>query len=183
MPTTSVFIATTLDGFISRLDGSIDWLIEANGVVPAGEDCGYREFIGTIDALVMGRSTYRQALTFDPWPYGSLPVVVMSSGVVDIPARLAATVSGTSESPRDLLTRLESDGMKRVYVDGGITIQSFLAEGLIDELIITVIPVLLGEGRSLFGPLPHDVPLRLKSSKPYDFGFVQHHYEVVGGRG
>lgn len=179
---TSVFIATSLDGFISRTDGSIDWLMDANGVMPAGEDCGYAGFIATVDRLVMGNNTFRQVLTFDPWPYGELPVVVMSRGAVDIPERLRPTVTCTNESPGELVSRLGDEGARHLYIDGGMTIRSFLSEGLIDELIITVIPLLLGEGRPLFGPLPHDVSLRHVSSKVYAFGFVQHRYQVEGWR-
>lgn len=79
MPTKcSVFIATSLDGFISRDDGSIDWLMQANTLVPPGEDGGYKSFISTVDGLIMGRNSYEKVLSFDEWPYGNLPVVVLN---------------------------------------------------------------------------------------------------------
>lgn len=174
----SVFIATSLDGFISRKDGSIDWLNEANTTIPPGEDCGYKVFADSVDVLVMGRNTFDQVRTFDPWPYGDKRLVVLSSGAVEIPEPLRKTVSSSAETPVTLLRRLESEGIQHVYVDGGITIQRFLAAGLIDELTITLIPVLLGEGRPLFGALEKDVKLKLLRSKAYDFGFVQVTYST-----
>jgi dihydrofolate reductase len=174
----SVFIATSLDGFISRKDGSIDWLNEANAVVPPGEDCGYKVFADSVDVLVMGRHTFDLVRTFEPWPYGDKRVVVLSSGPVEIPAELTKTVSYSSEAPEVIMRRLEAEGVRHVYVDGGITIQRFLAAGLIDEITITLIPVLLGEGRPLFGALDKDVKLRLLRSKAYEFGYVQLTYST-----
>jgi len=103
---TSVFIATTLDGFISRTDGSIDWLNDANTAVPPGEDCGYKAFFKTVDVLVMGRNTFEQVLTFDPWPYEDCRVVVLTSRPLEIPQHLASSVSSSSEQPSDLVARL-----------------------------------------------------------------------------
>lgn len=174
----SVFIATSLDGFISRKDGSIDWLNEANTTIPPGEDCGYKAFADSVDVLVTGRHTFDLVRTFDPWPYGDKRVVVLSSRPVEIPAELTKTVSCSSEAPGALMRRLEAEGATHLYVDGGITIQRFLAAGLIDELTITLIPVLLGEGRPLFGKLDKDVRLTLLRSKAYDFGFVQVTYST-----
>lgn len=177
--TASVFIATSLDGFIAKPDGSIDWLMEANERVPAGEDCGYAQFMADIDVLVMGRNTFEQVCTFDPWPYSNHKVVVLSSNKVNIPPHLENSVTTSSEDPAQLLKQLETQGFKRVYVDGGKTIQSFLALGLITNLTITTIPILLGTGRPLFGPLSRNVALRLIQSKAFEFGFVQNTYEVL----
>jgi len=174
----SVFIATSLDGFISRKDGSIDWLNEANAMVPPGEDCGYKVFAESVDVLVMGRHTFDLVRTFDTWPYGDKRVVVLSSGAVEIPEDWRKTVSSSSEAPEVLLRRLEAEGCRHVYVDGGITIQRFMAAGLIDELTITLIPVLLGAGRPLFGALEKDVKLKLLRTKAYEFGFVQVVYSM-----
>ena len=179
---TSVFIATSLDGFISRLDGSIDWLDQANSVVPPGEDCGYAAFMATIDVLVMGRNTYDLARTFDEWPYGSTPVIVLSHRSLGMPDAISRTVSSSKESPGDLVARLSAQGARHLYIDGGLTIQSFLRAGLINALTITTIPVLLGEGRPLFGPLARDVQLAHVSTKTYDFGFVQKQYRVLNNR-
>jgi dihydrofolate reductase len=174
----SVYIATSLDGFISRQDGSIDWLNEANGSIPPGEDCGYKAFADSVDVLVMGRNTFDLVRTFEPWPYGEKRVVVMSSKAVDIPQGWSATVSHSSEEPESLLRRLESEGCKHAYIDGGITIQRFLRAGLIDEITITLIPVLLGAGRPLFAALEKDVKLKLVKTKAYEFGFVQVTYST-----
>jgi dihydrofolate reductase len=175
----SVFIATSLDGFIARPDGSIDWLNEANALVPPGEDCGYGRFMAGIDALIMGRNTFEQVLTFGEWPYGETPVIVLSRSLTSLPAHLPGTVSLSAEEPLQLVQRLSADGMQHLYVDGGLTIQSFLAAGRIDEITLTLIPVLLGQGKPLFGSMAGDVHLQLLSSHAYDFGFVQNTYRVV----
>jgi dihydrofolate reductase len=172
----SVFIATSLDGFIARKDGSIDWLDAANASVPPGTDLGYESFITGVDALVMGRKTFETALSFPQWPYGSKPVIVISHTFAGLPDGVPATVSLTTETPETLVRRLESEDHRRLYVDGGRTIQSFLRAGLIDEMTITIIPVLLGEGIPLFGQLSEDLHFTLVSSRSYDFGFVQNTY-------
>jgi dihydrofolate reductase len=174
----SVFIATSLDGFIARSDGGIDWLIDANTLLPRGEDCGYGEFASTIDAIIMGRNTFEQALTFSSWPYGTTPLVVLSRSLTSLPPQTPATVSCSNESPGKLVVRLTASGCRRLYVDGGLTIQSFLQAGLIDDLTITTIPVLIGSGKRLFGELASDVHLELMSSRAFDFGFVQSTYRV-----
>ncbi len=175
----SVFIATSLDGYISRVDGSIDWLNEANDLVPNGEDLGYKQFISSVDAIVMGRSTFEQVLSFGDWPYGSIPVVVLSRKLQSLPDYLPATVSLSDEEPAALAHRLSIEGLQHLYIDGGLTVQSFLAAGLIDEITITMIPILLGEGKPLFGPLPADVKLELIESKAFEFGFVQSKYRIL----
>lgn len=177
--TASVYIATSLDGFISRPDGDIDWLHQANSTIPPGEDCGYAKFMETIDVLVMGRNTYEQVITFDPWPYVGREVVVLSTQQVNIPAQLQTCVFASSEAPAELLDRLASRGVRHVYIDGGKTIQGFLANGLIHQITITVIPVLLGSGRPLFAISAREQKLDLVSSTSYEFGFVQSTYHVL----
>ncbi|MGL4576567.1 MAG: dihydrofolate reductase family protein [Burkholderiaceae bacterium] len=177
--TSCVFIATSLDGYIARLDGSIDWLDHANTVVPPGEDFGYAQFMADVDALVMGRNSFEQVLSFDPWPYADKPVIVLSTQWSVLPAGAPATATLSCESPAQLLTRLAAQGMRRVYVDGGVTIQRFLAAGLVEEMTITQIPVLLGAGRPLFGLLPADVWLEHVATHAYPFGFVQSTYRVA----
>jgi dihydrofolate reductase len=174
----SVFIATTLDGFIARPDGRIDWLDEANKRVPAGEDCGYREFMRTVDALVMGRSTFELAASFAEWPYGETPVYVLSSTLHSLPPRVPASVLLTNEPPPALVERLSTQGMAHLYIDGGVTIQRFLEVRLIDEITVTTIPVLIGTGRPLFGPAWRDVELEHLSTRAFDFGFVQSKYRI-----
>ena len=174
----SVFIATSLDGFISREDGSIDWLMKANTLVPAGEDGGYKSFISTVDTLVMGRNSYEKVLSFNEWPYGDLPVVVLSSQQITVPQKLQTCVSTSTETPTALVQRLSKQGAKHIYIDGGITIQGFLADKLINELTITLIPVLLGSGRSLFGALKEDIELQHLATRTIDGGFVQNKYSI-----
>ncbi len=175
----SVFIATSLDGFISRRDGSIDWLDQENARVPAGEDCGYEQFMATVDTLIMGRHTFELASSFAKWPYGRTPVFVLSGTMSSLPAGVANTVSLSREAPPALVARLSSQGMRHLYIDGNVTIQRFLADALIDEITITQIPVLIGEGRPLFGPLPSDMRLEHVFTRVFDFGFVQSKFCVV----
>lgn len=175
----SVFIATSLDGFIARSDGSIDWLNQANHAVTPGEDCGYGCFMADVDVLVMGRNTFEQVLGFDAWPYGTKEVIVLTRRDISLPSHLPPCVSVSRETPEALVARLAARGVRKIYVDGGQTIQGFLAAGLIEELTITVIPVLLGAGKPLFGPLSADVHLRHESTTAFDFGFVQNRYRVV----
>ena len=175
----SVFIAISLDGFIARKGGELDWLDAASATVTEGEDCGYKVFFESIDVLIMGRKTYEKILSFSNWPYGKKPVIVLSSRRIIIPQHLLKTVSYSSESPTELCERLAFEGAKRLYVDGGITIQRFITAGLINDFTITVIPVILGSGIPLFGYLKNDVPLKHLETKSYDFGFVQSSYEVL----
>ncbi len=177
-PRASAFIATSLDGFIARPDGSIDWLDEAQNLIPDGEDCGYHAFMAGIDCLAMGRHSFERVLTFDPWPYGSLPVRVMTHSPVAIPIALTSTVKSFEGTAETLASHLYDEGVRHLYVDGGLTIQSFLRAGLLDDITITLIPVLLGAGRPLFGPMTQDVELTLVKSRTYDFGFVQLTYAI-----
>jgi len=174
----SVFIATSLDGFIARKNGGLDWLPGIDGET-GGEDYGFYEFFASIDALVMGRKTYESALTFKEWPYRGKKVIVLSSGFPKTLKVLSEDVEGTSLPPRELIQRLASSGAEHVYVDGGKTIQSFLKAGLIQEMTITTVPVLIGEGISLFGPLEHDIKLQHVSTKAYESGLVQSKYKVI----
>lgn len=174
----SVFIATSLDGFIARKSGDLDWLPGSDGET-GGEDYGFKEFFASIDTLVMGRNTYELALTFKEWPYRGKNVIVLSNGFPKVPKNLNESVKGTSSSPTELIQRLASSGSAHVYVDGGKTIQSFLQAGLIQNMTITRIPVLIGEGIPLFGPLAHDIQLQHVSTRAYENGFVQSKYKVT----
>ena len=174
----SVYIATSLDGFIARENGGLDWLDEANATVPPGEDLGFRTFLDSVDAMILGRKTCETVLSFGFWPYGERPVVVLSRTPISFPAFVPDTVIQSSGSPRDLLERLSDDGAEHVYVDGGATIQGFLAEGLVDEITVTVIPGLLGGGIPLFGSMERDIHLTHLRTTAYDFGMVQSTYTV-----
>jgi dihydrofolate reductase len=172
--TASVFIGTSLDGFIARLNGSFDFL-PAEG----GEPHGYNEFIAGIDALVIGRHTFETVLAFPTWPYGDQRVVVLSSRKLDFSAVRGGVVEQMDGSPADIIARLAASEAHNLYVDGGITIQRFLRAGLIQRLIITRVPVLIGEGIPLFGKLPHDIKLRHISTQQYTSGLVKSEYHVV----
>ena len=174
----SVYIATSLDGFIARNDGGLDWLTQANATVPDGQDLGFHAFMDSVDALIMGRKTYEQVLSFGEWPYGRKPVVVLSRNSVSFPQGVPDTVTHSSEPLRDLLKRLSDEGVEQVYVDGGATIQGFLSEDLVDEITVTVIPVILGGGIPLFGSYENDISLTHVRTTAYDFGFVQTTYAI-----
>ncbi len=175
----SVFVATSVDGFIARLNGDVDWLPN-EGNESSEEDYGYQEFIESVDVLVMGRNTYELVLTFGLWPYGEKPVVVLSSRrQLDIPEHISGRVESMSAPPREVVRRLAERGAKHLYIDGGKTIQGFLAEGLIQQLVITRVPILIGSGIPLFGSIPQDIKLRHIATRTFESGLVQTRYEVV----
>ena len=168
----SVFIGTSVDGFIARRDGALDFL-PAGG----GEPHGYDEFMASVDALVIGRNTYETVLGFDEWPYGAKPVFVLSTRPL-APAPAGASVERMSGEPAEIVAQLAARGIRHAYVDGGITIQRFLHAGLIQRLIITRVPVLIGSGIPLFGPLPHDIVLTHVATRQYASGLVQSEYVI-----
>ena len=175
----SVFIATSLDGFIARENDSLDWLDDANKTLPTGEDCAYEKFMQGVDALVMGRHTYEKVLTFNQWPYKNKRVIVLSSTKLKIPNDLSTYIEHSSLSGKELCASLEKEGLNRICVDGGITIQRFLSAKLIKDLTLTIIPVLIGKGKPLFSSLIKDIKLKLQNTKAYDFGFVQMKYQII----
>ena len=168
----SVFVGTSLDGFIARANGAFDFL-PADG----GEPHGYAEFMATVDALVMGRHTFESVLAFDAWPYGDKPVFVLSTRPLP-PAPPGVVVEHMSGAPADIVSRLAARGIGHIYVDGGITVQRFLQAGLIQRIVITRVPVLIGTGIPLFGPLQHDILLRHVDTRHYPSGLVQSEYVV-----
>lgn len=175
----AVYIAASVDGFIARPDGDIAWL--ENPEYRTGESYGlsYDEFIATVDVLVMGRGTFEKVLTFGGWPYEGTPVVVLSTREVPIPDHLEGKVSVDRGDPEAVVERLATRGMNRLYVDGGVTIQRFLLAGLIDELTVTWIPILLGDGIPLFGTIGRELPLTLvETTSAAGNGFVQTRYRV-----
>ena len=174
----SVFIATSLDGFIARQNGDIAWLNNSAQTIE-GEDYGFAEFYSQVDTLVIGRKTYETALDFAEWPYSSKRVIVLSHSSPTIPAKLVGFVEVSSGSPNEVLRHLETTGAQHIYVDGGLTIQGFLQAGLIDEITITSIPIVLGGGIPLFGPLEKDIHLQLITSHAYPNGFVQSKYKII----
>lgn len=177
----SAYIAISLDGYIARKNGDLDWLNAADE--GAEEDFGYQEFMDSVDVMILGRRTFEQVLTFAEWPYGVKPVVVLSRRHLEIPTYLMPIVSVSLESPGDLVARLISQGATHLYIDGGVTIQRFLAAGLIDEITLTYIPLLLGAGIPLFGPLNREVRLMLLATRAFTNGYVQSRYRIVNGGG
>jgi dihydrofolate reductase len=171
----SVFVGTSVDGFIARPNGDLDWLPSGGG-----EPHGYEEFIASVDALVIGRKSFEKVLTFDAWPYGDKRVVVLSTRPVDVSAVRGGVVEQMAGTPAEIVSRLADHGAQHLYVDGGITIQRFLRAGLIDRLIVTRVPVLIGDGIPLFGTLPRDVRLRHVATRTYPSGLVSSEYQVAG---
>ena len=170
----SVYIATSLDGFIARKNGDIDWLPTGN---EGGEDFGYAKFMSTIDHIVMGRNTFEKVLSFGGWHYDK-KVIVLTSRDLTIAPELSDKAEALHLSPRELIRELERRGSRQIYLDGGVTIQRFLREGLVDEMTITTIPILIGEGLPLFGALDKDVQLDLLTSQSFKNGFVQNQYKL-----
>ena len=171
--TVSVFVGTSVDGFIARPNNDLDFLPEGGG-----EPHGYIEFIASVDAIVIGRKTFEKVLTLGPWPYDDKRVVVLSSRPVDLSAARGGLVEQMGGPPAEIVSRLASSGAHHLYVDGGITIQRFLSAGLIQRLIITRVPVLIGNGIPLFGALPRDVRLRHVATRSYPSGLVQSEYHI-----
>lgn len=168
----SIFIAASLDGFIARPDGRIDWLA---AVERPGEDYGYAEFFEAVDTLVIGRKTYDAALGFERWPYSGKRCVVMTR------TKLTAR-HGEMFCEGDAVTlvdRLTGEGSRRIYVDGGSVIQQFIAAGLVSDLVISLVPVLLGDGIPLFARIGRDVRLELTDCRSFASGLVQLCYRVA----
>lgn len=171
----SVFVGTSLDGFIARRNGSYDFLPEGGG-----EPHGYDEFMASVDTLLIGRKTFETVLAFEKWPYGQKRVVVLSSQPIDLSGVGGGRVEQMSGPAAEIASKLAATGAQHVYVDGGITVQNFLRAGLIDTLIITRVPVLIGEGIALFGALNRDIKLTHVETRQYKSGLVRSEYRVAG---
>ena len=169
----SVFVGTSLDGFIARRNGAYDFL-PADG----GEPHGYDEFIASVDTILIGRNTFDVVLKLPSWPYGEKRVVVLSHRPLDL-SKVAGRLEQMSGDPSHIVGQLAATGTKHVYVDGGITVQDFLRAGLIDQITVTRVPVLIGDGIPLFGELPRDIKLRHLGTRQYPSGLVTSEYEVV----
>lgn len=167
----TVYVGASIDGFIARKDGAIDWLHQKP--LP-GEDYGYQEFFDGVDVMVMGRATFDLALGFPTWPYAGKPVTVLTTR--PMPAAVPEGVSIDAGTPEEVVARLEAKGFRHAYVDGGVTIQRFLAAGLIDQLVVTRLPVLIGEGIPLFGALPDDLWWQHQDTRTFANGFVKSTY-------
>jgi dihydrofolate reductase len=172
--TVSVFIGASVDGFIARPNGSLDFLPPGGG-----EPHGYDEFMASVDVLVIGRKTFETVLTFAAWPYGDKRVVVLSSRPVDLSAARGGIVEQMGGPPADIVSKLAASGAHHLYVDGGVTIQRFLRAGLIHRIIITRVPVLIGDGIPLFSTLQRDIRLRHVATQYYPSGLVKTEYHVA----
>jgi len=170
---TIVYIGTSLDGFIARKDGDIDWLERF-----ANDEAfhAYEEFISRVDAIVIGRGTFEKVLTFPSWPY-TKKVFVLSSSIVKAPDPVSEKVTILAKKPKELLSYLSGQGYATVYIDGGKVIQDFLQEDLIDELIISKVPVLIGSGIPLFGHLATDLTFQHIRTEVSSNGLVRSYYK------
>ena len=177
--TGSVFLGMSVDGFISRLDGTLSFLdADVDGGPPddgAGGDFGFGEFVAGIDAVLMGRSTYAFIEPFADWPYQGKPVHVLST-TLEPGADRRITVHRSLD---DAVTALSAAGYRTVYVDGGRTVHDFLAAGLVGELTLSRVPVLIGTGHTPFGELAADIPLEHVRTQTFSGGMVQTTYRVV----
>ena len=170
--TASVFVGVSVDGFMARPNGDLDFLPEG------AEPHGYDEFIASVDAIVIGRKTFETVLGFGGWPYGDKRVVVLSHRPLDFSSIRGGVVEQMAGEPAEIVSRLAASGAHHLYVDGGITIQGFLRAGLIQRLVVTRVPVLIGEGIPLFGSLPRDVRLRHVTTRHFPSGLVQSEYAI-----
>ncbi len=176
MPTGHIMMAMSLDGFVARNDHSLDWL---NKQPAENEDHGFLEFMDSVDALVMGTGSLRTVLGFGEWPYAK-PVVVLSRSMAkqDVPEHLHDKVEFSTASPEELWETFRQRGYERVYVDGGAIIRSFLEAGFVQDMKITMIPILLGDGIRIFGETDGDIDLELISATPFPSGMVDLVYKV-----
>ena len=172
----TIYVGMSIDGFIARPDHTVDFL----EVEPAPEDdMGFAAFMASIDVLVMGRNTYEFVMGAAPeWPYGELRVVVLTTRELTVPDAIADRVSAWSGHPATLLDELSAAGHNHAYIDGGSVAQQFLSAGLISQLILTSVPILIGQGVRLFGDLPGDVLLDHQATKTYANGMFQTTYDI-----
>ena len=170
-------MATTLDGFIADENGGVDWLNELPPPEDPKEDMGYGALMQSIDRLVMGRKTFDQVVSFGSWPYGDTPVTVLSRKATPPTLPEGATVTFAQGSPETLLEAFKSAGDGHIYLDGGNVVQQFLAANLIDEFILTKVPVLLGNGINLFSQALDENTWTVENVTTYPNGFVQTHFK------
>ncbi len=170
----SVFIACSLDGYIADKANDLQWLISVPNA--SGSDFGNKEFVNSVDCLLMGRNTFEFIVGFGQWPYEK-PVFVASTSLKAPPAGYEDKIVVVSGTPAELLATIEQRGCRSVYVDGGALITRFLEDDLIDDMIITRTPQLLGAGYPLFGALPRgSIWKKTSSHEPNDY-LVQTRYE------
>ncbi len=171
-PKISIYIAASIDGYIARKDGGLDWLEYGHA---GDEDYGFKKFINGIDALVLGRNTYEVVSSFSEWPYKGKRVIVLSNTLKEV-RKEAELFCGQLT---DLASMLHSEGIMHVWIDGGITVSRFLEAGLVDDITISVIATVLGSGIPLFSTMNREHKCHLVSTQSYPSGLVQLKYEVV----
>lgn len=172
-----VFMAMSLDGFVARKDHTLDWLEKQQ---TEGEEHGYDDFMASVDGLVMGSGSFNTVLTFESWPYEK-PVIVMSQSLTenDVPPELKGKVEISRLSPSELMLSLSQRGWSRAYIDGGRLVQSFIKHGLVEDMTVTIVPILIGDGLRLFGPLDRDIDLNLTRSRRFESGLVSNSYRLL----
>ncbi len=171
-PQISIYIATSIDGYIARKDGGLDFLEYGH---TGDEDYGFKKFMKGIDVLILGRKTYEIVSGFDEWPYRGKKVIVLSSTLKEVRKEVELFCGQLT----DLTSRLHSEGIKHVWIDGGITVSKFLEAGLVDDITISVIAVVLGSGIPLFNAMDKEHKCHLVSTQSYSSGLVQLKYEVL----
>lgn len=170
-PKITIYIAASIDGYIARTDGSLDWLDRVNS---PGEDYGFQGFFDSFDALILGRKTYETVMSVNEWPYKNKRVIVLSRTLGSV-HRDASLFKGDIH---ELVSMLHAEGIRHIWVDGGVTMSQFLSSMLVDQLILSVIPIILGSGTPLFNAVKQELPCRLLSTKSYQSGLVQLQYAV-----
>ena len=173
-PKISIYIAASIDGYIARKDNSLDWMDRVGGY---DEDYGFKKFLDSIDSLIIGRKTYEVATTVSD-PYPGKKVVVLSNSLGSVRDGMELYQGDLAQ----LVTRLHRQGSRHIWIDGGVTISQFLASQMVDEMTLSIIPILLGDGLPLFNVIGKEIPCCLISSRGYESGLVQIHYEIVNRR-
>jgi dihydrofolate reductase len=172
----SVFCGVSVDGFLARPNGALNFLAAGEK-----EPHGFEEFFESVDVVVIGRKTFEVVLGFPKWFYGKKQVVVLSTHVLDFSSIQDAVVEQMSGEPDEIIKKLRERGFQHAYLDGGVTIQRFLTAGVVQRLVITRVPVLIGEGIPLFGHVPHDIHLQHVETRCFGGGLVQSEYKIPRG--
>ena len=170
-PKISIYIATSVDSYIARKDGSLDWLDQVGGF---DEDYGFQKLLDSIDAVILGRKTYEVAASVSDWPYKGKRIIVLSNSLQTVREEAEIFQGDLSQ----LASQLHSEGIRHIWIDGGITISQFLDLQMVDSMTLSVIPVILGSGIPLFNPLSKEQACCLASSQSYPSGLVQLNYEM-----
>lgn len=171
-PKISIYIASSIDGYIARKDGNLDWLQYGH---TGNEDYGFKKFTSTIDAVIMGKNTYEVVSSFDEWAYKDKRVIVLSNTLTEVRKETELFSGELTE----LLAKLHAENVKHIWIDGGITVSKFLEAGLVDDITVSIIAMVLGSGIPLFSTMNQELRCHLVSTQSYPSGLVQLHYEVL----